>query len=97
MISTKSLRSARTIAALSIPLLLAACAGSGSGLRDVVRRDLPVPPGYLAPVLVPDPKAGENAVNVAARERAGRLKANTIIKNARAQWDRLRAVYRKAN
>jgi len=60
-------------------------------------RDLPAAPGYLAPVAVPDPKAGENAVNVAARERAGRLKANSIIRNARKQWDTLRAAYRKAN
>ena len=63
----------------------------------MVRRDLPAAPGYLAPVLVPDPKPGENAVNVAARERAGRLKANGIIRTTRQQWDRLRAAYRKAN
>jgi len=96
--STKSLRSGLpAIAALSIPLLLTGCAGSGSGLKDVIRRDLPAAPAYLVPVPVPDPKAGENAVNVAARERAGRLKANAIIRNARVQWDRLRAAYRKAN
>jgi hypothetical protein len=76
-------------------LLLAACAGSGSQLREVVRRDLPAAPAYLAPVAVADPKAGESAVAVAARERAGRLKANSIIRNARAQWDKLRAAYRK--
>jgi hypothetical protein len=75
--------------------LLAGCAGSGSGLKDVVRRDLPAAPGYLTPVLVPEPKVGENVVTVAARERAGRLKANTIIRNARAQWDKLRRIYRQ--
>jgi hypothetical protein len=63
----------------------------------VVRRELPAAPAYLAPVRVPEPKAGENAVNVAARERAGRLEANSIIRNARIQWDKLRAAYRKAN
>jgi hypothetical protein len=78
-------------------LLLAACAGSGSNLRDVVRRDLPAAPAYLAPVLVPDPKAGEPLLGIAARERAGRLKANTIIRSARTQWDKLRAAYKKAN
>lgn len=77
-------------------LPLAACAGSGSGLGEVVRRDLPAAPAYLHPVAVPDPKPGENAVTVAARERAGRLKANTIIRNARVQWERLRAAYRAA-
>jgi hypothetical protein len=80
--------------ALSILLLLTACAGSGS-LREVVRRDLPAAPAYLSPVAVAQPKAGESAVAVAARERAGRLKANTIIRNARVQWDKLRAAYRK--
>lgn len=81
---------------LSIPLLLTACAGSGSGLREVVRRDLPAAPAYLRPVAAPEPKAGENAVAVAARERAGRLKANGIIRNARAQWEALRKAYAKA-
>ena len=74
-------------------LLLAACAGSGSELKDVIRRDLPAAPAYLRPVAVLEPKAGENAVSVAARERAGRLKANTVIRNARAQWEKLRAAY----
>jgi hypothetical protein len=77
-------------------LLLAGCAGSGSGLKEVVRRDLPAPPAYLAPVLVPDPKAGENVVTIAARERAGRLKANGIITNARKQWDKLRETYARS-
>ena len=82
--------------ALSIPLLLTGCAGSGSKLQDVVRRDLPAAPAYMRPIAVPDPRAGEDALNVAARERAGRLKANTIIKNARAQWEKLRKAYKKA-
>ena len=88
-------RPAGDVLALSIPLLLTACAGSGSGLSEVVRRDLPAAPAYLTPVAVPDPKAGEDALNVAARERAGRLKANSIIRNARAQWERLRTTYRR--
>ena len=77
-------------------LLLAGCAGSGSQLREVVSRDLPVAPAYLQPVAMPEPRAGESAVAVAARERAGRLKANTIIRNARAQWEKLRKAYAKA-
>ena len=75
-------------------LPLAACAGSGSELKDVVRRDLPAAPAYLQPVAVVEPKAGENALSVAARERAGRLKANAIIRNARRQWEGLRATYK---
>jgi len=77
--------------------LLASCAGSSSDVRAVVRRDLPAPPAYLAPVAVPEPKIGENAVAVAARERAGRLKANSIIRNARAQWEKLRKTYRQGH
>jgi hypothetical protein len=81
--------------ALSILPLLGGCAGSDSGVRAVVRRDLPAPPAYLMPVAVPEPMTGENAVAVAARERAGRLKANSIIRNARAQWEKLRKTYRQ--
>jgi len=84
----------RAALALLMTLLLAACAGSGSELKDVIRRDLPAAPAYLRPVAVLEPKAGENAVSVAARERAGRLKANTVIRNARAQWEKLRAAYK---
>ncbi len=80
--------------ALLTMLPLAACAGSGSGIKDVITRDLPAAPAYLAPVAVLEPKAGENALTVAARERAGRLKANTIIRNARRQWEDLRAAYK---
>lgn len=75
-------------------LPLAACAGSGSELKGVIRRDLPAAPAYLQPVTVLEPKAGENALSVAARERAGRLKANTVIRSARAQWEKLRAAYK---
>ena len=77
---------------MTLPLV--ACAGSGSAIKDVIRRDLPAAPAYLAPVAVPEPKAGEHALTVVARERAGRLKANTIIRNARTQWERLRAAYK---
>ena len=78
-------------------LPLAACAGSGSALKDVIRRDLPAvqPICSRSPLL--EPKAGENALSVPARERAGRLKANTIIRNARAQWEKLRKTYRQGH
>ena len=85
------------MAALLILPLLAGCAGSGSGVRAVVSRDLPAAPAYLAPVAVAEPRIGENAVAVAARERAGRLKANRIIRNARAQWEKLRKTYRQGS
>ena len=43
-----------------------------------------------------DPKPGEDLLAIAARERAGRLKGNTIIRNARAQWERLRRTYSRS-
>lgn len=75
--------------------MLTGCASSGSGVREIVRRDLPAAPSYMRPVAVPDPQAGEQLLTVAARERAGRLKANTIINRSRAQWEKLRKAYRK--
>lgn len=77
-------------------MLCAGCASSGSGLKEVVRRELPAAPAYLAEVNVAEPQVGEPAVVAAARERAGRLKANKIIRNARAQWEKLRKTYRQA-
>jgi hypothetical protein len=65
-------------------------------VQEIVRRELPVAPGYLAPVAVSEPRIGESVVGVAARERAGRLKANRIIVKVREQWEALRARYRKA-
>ena len=44
-----------------------------------------------------EPKAGEDMLAIAARERAGRLKANRIIGNAREQWEKLREAYRRTN
>ena len=77
-------------------LPLAGCAGSSS-LRDVIARDLPAPPAYLRPVTMVEPKAGEDLLAIAARERAGRLKANRIIGNARGQWEKLREAYRRTD
>jgi hypothetical protein len=79
--------------------LLASCAlsGSGSSVREIVSRELPPAPAYMQPVAVPEPKEGEQLLPIAARERAGRLKANTIIRKATAQWEKLRAEYRKSN
>jgi hypothetical protein len=75
-------------------LPLAGCAGSNN-LREVIARDLPAPPAYLRPVSVAEPKAGEDMLAIAARERAGRLTANRIIRSARGQWEKLRETYRR--
>lgn len=76
--------------------LFSGCAGSSSGVREIVRRDIPGPPAYLQPVNVPAARKGENAIAVLAREQAGRLKANGIIRNAREQWDKLVKAYRSS-
>jgi hypothetical protein len=98
MSCAKNWRAGRLAAALacSTTILLAGCAGSGNGVSEIVRRELPVAPGYLAPVVVSEPMGKVAAELVIARERAGRLKANRIIAKVRAQWDRLRATYRRA-
>jgi hypothetical protein len=78
-------------------LPLAACGHSGnSGVREIVKRDLPAPPAYLQPVAVADPKAGEPILGVAARERAGRLKANSIIVGTRSAWAKMRKTYQRS-
>lgn len=50
-------------------------------------RQLPAEPAFARPVTVADPAAGESAIVVAARERAGRQKANAIITNM-VEWYR---------
>ena len=76
-------------------LALASCAASSSGVREIVRRDIPAPPPYLNPVTVPDPRKGESLAVVAGRERAGRIKANRIILGARSQWEKMRKTYQR--
>jgi hypothetical protein len=56
-------------------------------------RNLPANPGFAQPVSVPDPKAGESAIAVAARERAARKRANGIIANFRAWYGGVRKSY----
>lgn len=58
--------------------MLSGCANSVSDMA-VRDRDLPTKPEWAAPVSVKDPEGGEDAREVAARERAGRLQANRII------------------
>lgn len=76
-------------------LALVGCTASNSGVREVIRRDIPGPPSYLSPVIVPEPKAGEDVLVIAGRERAGRLKANRIILGARSQWKAMQQTYRR--
>jgi type IV pilus biogenesis protein CpaD/CtpE len=73
---------------------LAACATSGNpGLA----RKLPLAPDYARPVLTADPKAGEDALIVAARERLGKAQANCIIQNFRNWYERVREAYARGD
>ncbi|MGV6876654.1 hypothetical protein ACUSIJ_28810 [Pseudochelatococcus sp. B33] len=82
---SRSFRRALTVPlAVSLTMMLAACAGSTQGKVEV-RRDLPQFPSWGIPVTVPQPKAGDDPLVIAARERAGRGEANRRI-TALGQW-----------
>jgi hypothetical protein len=73
-------------------MALAACAPSNS--PEPLARNLPPWPGALgAPVAVREPQAGENAIAVAARERAGRIEANGRMAGLRAWYAGVRKDY----
>lgn len=93
MPSRRSWRSPLALAAaLSLGTLLSACQTSGSAQ---LARALPPAPGYVRTVTTPDPKAGEDALVVAARERLGKAQANCIIRNFSDWYERVREVYAK--
>jgi len=79
----------RTAIAASILTLLAGCSTSGSALN----RELPGLPSYVRRVDTPDPRAGESALIVAARERAAKARANCIIESTSEWYGRVRASY----
>lgn len=69
---------------------LGGCASS-TAVRPETTAAIPPPPTYLHPVEVARPKAGENALLIAKRERLGRERANAVIGAARRDWECLRA------
>ncbi|GEC15888.1 hypothetical protein NWI01_17800 [Nitrobacter winogradskyi] len=78
------------ISAFSASLMLGGCASRGI---EPLARNLPATPAFAKTVSVPDPKAGESAIAVAARERAGRKRANTTILNFRKWYGGVREAY----
>lgn len=81
-------------AAALVAMTLAGCATSGNpGLA----RSLPAAPNYARPVLTADPKVGEDALVVAARERLGKAQANCIIQNFRDWYERVREAYARGD
>ena len=75
--------------AISLTLTLSGCATSNSALN----RTLPPPPEFARPVDVAQPKRGEHAVAVAARERAGRIQANHVIDSTVDWYNQVRRSY----
>lgn len=78
--------------AVSATMMLAGCAAS-TPAKVEVWRDLPPSPSYLQPVTVPAPRAGEDPLAIAARERAGRGEANRRITALGRWYDAVRAEY----
>lgn len=66
---------------------------STSGSQKVMPRSVPGAPPYMQPVIVPNPKLGEDPYEIAARERAGRLQANRIIVRGATEWNRVAAEF----
>lgn len=71
-------------------LMLSACAGSGSA---VLERSLPASPEWVAPVDTPEPRAGEDTLVIAARERAAKAAANHRLIEFAGWYEGVRADY----
>jgi hypothetical protein len=80
------------MSAVLTTIWLAACAPSNSA-REPLAHQLPPAPGFAQPVAAPEPQAGDSALAVAARERAGRLAANQRIVALRRWYEGVRRDY----
>jgi hypothetical protein len=80
----------RIIALVALVGLLGACQTTG---QKVLVRSLPPAPAYAQPVQVADPRVGDDALVVAARERLGRVQANCVITHFRDWYERVRQAY----
>lgn len=77
-----------TIAAITLPVVLGACASDPR--REPLSRDIGPPPAYLQPVAEPPAHRGGSPL-VDARRLVGALReANTIITCARQDWRQTR-------
>lgn len=73
--------------------MLTGCGASG---EVPISRDLPQAPAFAKPVSVKEPEAGEPALAVAARERAGRMQANRVITALLNWYAGVRRSYKEA-
>lgn len=86
----KSRSALQLIAALSVLTTCGACAQS---VAVQAPRQLPAAPDFARPVSVPEPREGESAIVIAARERAGRQRANGIIRGVVTWYEQVRSSY----
>lgn len=82
----------KNLKAVALALLCAISLGACSS-TDSLNRELPALPSYVKRVDTPEPKAGEAAIVVAARERAAKAQANCIIESASQWYSRVRETY----
>lgn len=61
--------------------------------KEPIARDLPEAPKFAKPVSVPEPRAGEDQLAIAARERAGRKQNGVTIKRFRDWYFEVRKEY----
>jgi hypothetical protein len=80
----------RILVLAAVAASLGGCMGAG---QKVLVRNLPPAPAYAQPVLVADPRVGDDALVVAARERLGRVQANCVITHFRDWYARVRQAY----
>lgn len=78
------------MSAVCLSVMLSGCVTSDN---PPLQRNLPAAPSYVRPVSVSDPKAGDDALVVAARERAGRIQANCVITSFKSWYEGVRTSY----
>jgi hypothetical protein len=82
-----------TIVAFILITALGGCAANNSGSREPSKPDIGAAPPYAAEVHVPPARGGDSPVVQEQRERAGRLKANAIIRCLLADQAASRATF----
>jgi hypothetical protein len=79
------------LAVISLALMLSACASTP--VREPLARQLPSEPSFARPAIVPLPKAGESAIEVAARERQAQKRNAETIERLRRWYRGVRKSY----
>jgi len=86
------LQSGRSLIAATLLSLTVAGCGSFPG-KEPIARNLPATPGFAQAVSVPEPRAGEPLLAIAARERAARKQNAATIARFRGWYGGVRKSY----